>query len=90
MSCSPISSTSSLSSGPVAPAQSNIETGPLLAKMSCKGEDFLGEPDRNQSLDQYNDHSSLSSDDNAQAGVKTIEAVSQTWSKSSLIMAYIG
>ena len=51
-----------------------------------------GEPDKNQSLDEspYDDDSSLSSDEYAQAGVKTIEAVSQTWSKWSLVTAYIG
>ena len=53
-------------------------------------ESVLGEPDKSRSLDQYEDQSSLSSDDDAQAGVKAIEAVSQTWSKWSLIMAYVG
>ena len=35
------------------------------------------------------DRSSLSSD-NTQNGVKNIEAVSQIWTKSSLISAYLG
>ena len=35
------------------------------------------------------DQSSLSSD-NTQAGVKNIEAISQTWTKWSLISAYLG
>ena len=36
------------------------------------------------------DRSSLSSDDEAQAGVKGIEAISQTWTKWSLVAAYLG
>ena len=36
------------------------------------------------------DRSSLSSDDDPQAGVKNIEAISQTWTKWSLVFAYVG
>lgn len=36
------------------------------------------------------DQSSLSSSQEPQAGVKNIEAISQTWTKWSLIAAYVG
>ena len=36
------------------------------------------------------DRSPLSSDDDPQAGVKNIEAISQTWTKLSLVFAYVG
>lgn len=36
------------------------------------------------------DRSSVSSDDDTQAGVKNIEAISQTWSKWALVSAYVG
>lgn len=36
------------------------------------------------------DASSLISDDTQQQGVKRIEAISQTWTHSSLIAAYVG
>ena len=39
--------------------------------------------------DHHDDQSSLSSDD-TQAGVKNIEAISQTWTKWSLVAAYAG
>lgn len=45
-----------------------------------KGHAYVGDAD---------DQSSLSSDE-TQAGVKNIEAISQTWTKWSLIAAYLG
>ena len=70
---------------------SDSDTRPFLSNMGYpEDESVVDEPDKNQSLDHYDDRSSLSSDDDAQAGVKAIEAVSQTWSKWSLLMAYLG
>lgn len=40
-------------------------------------------------VEQEDDHSSCASDA-IQAGVKKIEVVSQTWTQSSLIAAYLG
>ena len=72
-------------------ASSNGDSRPFLSDMGFpEDESVVGEPDKNQSLDQYEDRLSLSSDDDVQAGVKAIEAVSQTWSKWSLITAYFG
>lgn len=36
------------------------------------------------------ERSSISSNDDTQAGVKRIEAVSQTWTTGSLVLAYVG
>ncbi len=41
-------------------------------------------------LDDGGDSSSLNSNEDAQAGVKNIEAISQTWTKWSLVSAYVG
>ena len=61
-----------------------------LLKMSSSAEAASGKPDKDRSLVQEDDHSSLSSEDDAQVGVKNIEIVSQTWSKWALVSAYIG
>lgn len=59
--------------------------------MASAEETRVGTPneDRAQVRDG-DDRSSLSSDDDAQAGVKNIEAISQTWTKGALVSAYIG
>ena len=57
----------------------------IVAKMV--GEDVTPGPDPYR--DSGDSRSSFSPDD-AQAGVKNIEAVSQTWTKWSLIVAYLG
>lgn len=44
---------------------------------------------RNKNVEHDDDQSSFTSDA-TQTGVKNIEAVSQTWSQSSLIAAYLG
>ena len=47
----------------------------------------------NRDLPDHSDgdeRSSSSSDDDPQAGVKNIEAISQTWTKWSLVFAYVG
>lgn len=58
--------------------------------MSSDGEAALAEPSKNQPLVDQVEGSSTSSDDDAQAGVKNIEIISQTWTKWSLLCAYIG
>ena len=44
---------------------------------------------KNETPTHEDDHSSVSSHD-AQLGVKHIEAISQTWTRWSLISAYVG
>ena len=58
--------------------------------MSSIGDAASAEPNKNQSLVDRDEGSSMSSDDDAQAGVKNIEIISQTWTKWSLISAYFG
>ena len=61
-----------------------------LISMSSNGEAISAEPDKNRSLVDEDSRSSMSSDDDVQAGVKNIEIVSQTWSKWALVSAYFG
>ena len=50
----------------------------------------MSAPDVNQSIsEREDDRYSLSSED-TQTGVKNIEAISQTWTRWSLITAYLG
>lgn len=58
--------------------------------MSFDDERAPGEPAKNRSLVVQDESSSLSSDEDAQAGVKNIEIISQTWSNWALIAAYAG
>ena len=58
--------------------------------MSSIGEAASAEPSKNQPLVDQDERSSVSSDDDVQAGVKNIEIISQTWTKWSLLSAYIG
>ena len=48
------------------------------------------EPNKNQPSVDQDEASFLSSDDDAQAGVKNIEIISQIWTKWSLLSAYFG
>ncbi|KAG7005405.1 hypothetical protein G7Y79_00020g049330 [Physcia stellaris] len=63
-----------------------------LLNMSFDNEPASDEPDKNRTLVvQHEDgRSSLSSDEDAQAGVKNIEIISQTWTTWALIAAYAG
>ena len=61
-----------------------------LVRMSSTGEGASGEPSKNQALVDQDEGSSVSSDDDAQAGVRNIEIISQTWTKWSLLSAYAG
>ena len=63
-----------------------------LLNMSFDNEPASGEPDKNRSLvvQDGDGRSSLSSDEDAQAGVKNIEIISQTWTTWALIAAYAG
>ena len=61
-----------------------------LLNMSFDDEHASGEPDKNRSMVDEDGRSSLSSDEDAQAGVKNIEIISQTWSTWALIVAYAG
>ena len=61
-----------------------------LVRMSSVGEAASTEPSKNQPLVDQDERSSVSSDDDAQAGVKNIEIISQTWTKWALLSAYIG
>ena len=46
---------------------------------------------KNQAVaDVVEENQSLAREDNAPVGVKNIEAISQTWTKWSLISAYVG
>ena len=54
------------------------------------GGDTVTHVDQNDMQPHYADSQSSLSTDDAQAGVKNIEAVSQTWTRSSLILAYLG
>lgn len=71
-------------------SKTDIRPSYELIQMSTGGEAALAEPDKNRSLVDHDDRSSLSSDEDAQAGVKNIEVISQIWTKWSLISAYIG
>ena len=53
-------------------------------------EESMPHHDKNQvPVEQEFDQASFSSDE-TQTGVKTVEAVSQTWTQSALIAAYLG
>ena len=59
------------------------ENGSRVAEVSTKN--------RSPVLDERDaESSSFSSGGDAQAGVKGIEAISQTWTQWALIMAYVG
>ena len=72
------------------PIEGNHQPSYELVGMSSIGEATSAEPNKNQALIDQDEGSSMSSDDDAQAGVKTIEIISQTWTKWSLLSAYIG
>ena len=54
------------------------------------GGDTATHVDQSDAPQDYADSQSSLSTDDAQAGVKSIEAVSQTWTQWSLIVAYLG
>jgi hypothetical protein len=54
------------------------------------GENALSSQGKGQSAIESEDDQSSFSSEETQTGVKTIEAVSQTWTRWSLIAAYLG
>lgn len=54
------------------------------------GKEITSDHPKHPIINDYEDSRSSISSDDTQIGVKNIEAISQTWTKSSLIAAYLG